>query len=129
MATASTSRLSVLLLEDDAQLAEMIQLSLGDEFEIDRAANAEEAKGLLGARAFDVLLCDHMMPGAQQGLEFLVEAMQYQPKASRILMTGYINPDLITRSMMVAGLTACMIKPFEMSELRRQLQQCAKPGR
>ena len=129
MATESKPRPSVLLLEDDTHLAEMIQLSLGGEFEIDRAANAEEAKGLLGARTFDVLLCDHMMPGAQQGLEFLVEAMQYQPKARRILMTGYINPDLIARSITVAGLAACMIKPFEMSELRRQLQQCAKPDR
>lgn len=129
MATASKPRPSVLLLEDDTPLADMIQMTLGDEFEIERAANAEEAKGLLGKQAFDVLLCDHMMPGRQQGLDFLVEIMEKYPKARRILMTGYINPDLITRSITVAGLTACLIKPFEMGELRRQLQQCTKPDR
>ncbi len=129
MATASRPRPSVLLLEDDAPLAEMIQVTLGDEFEIARAANAEEAKRLLGKHSFDILLCDHMMPGRQQGLDFLVEVMEKYPKASRILMTGYINPDLIARSITVAGLAACMIKPFEMSELRRQLQQCTQPDR
>lgn len=97
--------------------------SLGDDFDIERAANVEEAKMLLASRPFDVLLCDHMMPGKQQGLDFLVEAMQHYPRSKRILMTGYINPDLISRSTALAGLSACLTKPVNMSEVKRVLRQ------
>jgi DNA-binding NtrC family response regulator len=123
MTAEGRRRPAVLLLEDDALLAEMIQSTLSDEFEVDRAANADEAKLLLAARPFDILVCDHMMPGHQQGLEFLAEAMASHPKARRILMTGYINPDMITRSIKVAGLSACVIKPFEVRELRRHMHE------
>jgi len=123
MTAEGRPRPSVLLLEDDTPLADMIRLTLGDEFDIERAENAEEARLLLAARPFDVLLCDHMMPGKQQGLEFLVHAYEHHPKARRILMTGYINPDMLSRSVTVAGLTACLMKPFDMRELRRQLHE------
>lgn len=113
----------MLLLEDDTALAEMIVLSLGGEFEFERAANAEEARLLVSSRPFDILLCDHMMPGKQQGLEFLVYASEHHPKPRRILMTGYINPDMISRSVTVAGLTACLMKPFDMPTLRRHLHE------
>ena len=113
----------MLLLEDDTPLAEMIMFTLGEEFEIERAANAEEAKLLIAARSFDVLLCDHLLPGPQQGLEFLVEALESYPRARRILMTGYINPEMINRSVTVAGLSACLMKPVDMGELRRHLNE------
>ncbi len=125
MTDEDSQRPSVLLLEDDTSLAEMIMFTLGREFEIERAANAEEAGLLIAARSFDVLLCDYLLPGRQQGLEFLVEAMDRQPKARRILMTGYINPDMISRSITVAGLTACLMKPVDMGELRRHLHKAS----
>jgi len=129
MASERPKRASMLLLEDDAQLAEMIVLTLSDEFEIERAANADEAKLLLGARSFDLLLCDHMMPGKQQGLDFLVYAMEHHPAPRRILMTGYMNPDMLGRSVTVAGLSACLLKPFDMRELRRRLHECLAAGK
>jgi two-component system response regulator HupR/HoxA len=127
MAAEGRQRPSVLLLEDDTSLAEMVQLALGNEFEIERAATAEEAKLLLAARPFDILLCDHLLPGRQQGLEFLVEAMERYPQARRILMTGYVNADMISRSITVAGLSACVMKPFEMDGLRRHLHESLGP--
>lgn len=128
MGDATPARPSVLLLEDDAPLAEVVTLTLSDEFEIAHAATVEEAKGLLAGRTFDVLLCDHMMPGRQQGLNFLVEAMTRYPKSRRILLTGYMNPDLLSRSVAVAGLTACLIKPVPMDQLRLTLRQAAYAG-
>lgn len=110
-------------------MADMIIQRLGDEFEIERAANAGEARLLLSARPFDILLCDHLVPGKEQGLDFLVYASEHHPVPRRILMTGYINPDMISRSISVAGLSACLLKPFEMDALRRQLHESLKAGR
>lgn len=123
MAETSTARPSVLLLEDDTPLAEMIMNSLNAEFEIERAPNVEEAVMLLGSRKFDLLLCDHLMPGGKQGMDFLVDAQERFPAAKRVLMTGYLNPNLISRSMAVAGLSACMMKPFKMDDLKAELRK------
>lgn len=123
MADAPLSKPAMLLLEDDHVLAEMIVAALGGEFEIERAANVDEAVLLLGSRRFEVLLCDHMMPGGKQGLDFLVEAQERFPPAKRILMTGYMNPDLISRSMAVAGLSACLMKPLRMEDLKAQVRK------
>lgn len=123
MADASPSRPSVLLLEDDNPLSELIMSALAKEFDVERAANVEEAAMLLGSRQFDLLVCDHLMPGKKQGLDFLVEAQERFPKSRRILMTGYMNPDLISRSMAVAGLSACLMKPLRMDDLKAHLRK------
>lgn len=111
----------VLLLDDEVALTQLLSASLGREFEVEVATTAEEALLLLGARTFDALLCDHMLPGGRQGLEFLVTAMQVQPSAKRILMTGYMNPELISRSTEVAGLSAVLLKPASLQEFRQVL--------
>jgi len=116
-------RPSVLLLEDESQLSTALCATLSDEFDIEAATNAEEALLLLGSREFDVLLCDQMLPGKRQGLDFLAEAMLHQPKARRILVTGYLNPELLARSTSLVQLSACLLKPVEMDELRKTLRQ------
>lgn len=117
------SRPMVLLLEDDHQMANMIMGSLEQGFEFEHACNVEEAQLLLASRDYEVLLCDHLMPGDQQGLDFLVFAMAQHPQARRILMTGYMNPELLSRSVMVAGLSACIMKPVKMIDLERIMRE------
>ncbi|MBI3884587.1 MAG: response regulator [Opitutae bacterium] len=114
---------ALLLLEDEAELAAVTCVTLDDEFEIETAANVAEARLLLASRQFDVLVCDHLLPGRAQGLDFLVEALTLQPKARRILLTGYMNPELISRSVSVAQLSACLIKPISPESLRRTLHE------
>jgi len=43
--------------------------------------------------------------------------MELIPSSRRILMTGYTNPEFITRSMSLAGLSACLVKPVHASEV------------
>ena len=64
-----------------------------------------------------------MLPGKHQGLDFLMEALQQQPDVKRILMTGCLNPELLARSSTLAQLSACLIKPVEISRLRRELDE------
>ncbi len=122
MADAEAKRRpSILLLEDDIQLRSAMSDNLEAEFELETAANVEEAFLLLSTRSFDVLLCDQMVPGKKQGLDFLMEAQHRQPAARRILVTGYMNPELLSRSIALAGLHACLLKPVTMAELRKTL--------
>lgn len=111
----------VLLLEDEPQLTKAMCLNFEREFEIETAATADEALMLLASRQFDALLCDHMLPGRMQGLEFLVTAMKQQPAAKRILMTGYMNPDLLSRGVPLAELSALLLKPATVPQIRKAL--------
>ncbi len=63
-----------------------------------------------------------MLPGKRQGLDFLAEAMRQQPEARRILVTGYLNPELLTRGTALVQLSACLVKPVDIELLRQTLR-------
>jgi len=63
-----------------------------------------------------VIVCDHLMPD-EEGLAFLTRARTQFPKVQRILMTGYINPELLSRSTGLAGLAGCLMKPVAANDL------------
>ncbi len=122
MSNEPTPRPVLLILEDEPQLTLIICDLLGDDFEIETAENVNEALTLLGKRSFDILLSDQMLPGKKQGLDFLMEAMEQQPQAKRILMTGYLNPELLSRGTTMAGLSAVLLKPVDSVRLKEALR-------
>ena len=123
MKTEAISRPLLLLLEDEAGLVATLCENLAEQFEVVVAGTVAEARTLFARRKFDIILSDHMLPGKQQGLGFLMEALEKQPAVKRILMTGYLNPELLARSSALAQLSACLIKPVEMSRLRKELDE------
>jgi DNA-binding NtrC family response regulator len=121
MNAPNATRPTVLLLEDEPALAQAVLANLNNRFEFEVAANAEEAMLLLGTRRFDAILSDHMLPGKMQGLDFLVAALERQPSAKRVLITGYMNPDLLSRGASLAKLSAVLLKPTTMEHIRKVL--------
>ena len=118
----SKPRPSVLLIDDERPYLEMLRAGLSREFEIEAAQNTEEGEMRLAVGRYDAIVCDHLMPG-EKGLDFLIRASQRHPNTRRILITGYINPELLSRSMSVAKLARCIIKPVGISELARTLRE------
>ena len=127
MADETTARPALLLVEDEGTLVDALCSNLENEFEIEVARNVEEALLLLASRKFHIILSDHMLPGKLQGLDFLETAMHRQPEAKRILMTGYLNPELLDRSVTLANLSACLIKPVDMVRLRQEIRTAIGP--
>ena len=109
MATEATARPLLLLLEDESELVTILCESLRDEYQIEVAGTGEDAVQLLRSKKFDLILSDLMLPGKKQGLDFLQLAMVQQPQAKRILMSGYLNPELLARSVSLAQLSACLM--------------------
>lgn len=120
---AKPSRPLLLLVEDEATLVGALVANFEKEYDIEVAGTVDEARLLLGSRSYAVIVSDHMLPGQTQGLDFLIEAMERQPAAKRILMTGYLNADLLGRSVTLAQLSACLIKPVDIAKLRTELQR------
>lgn len=100
----------VLLVDDEPEMLKVLELGLREHFEVECAGSANEAEMMLATRSYDVMVCDHLMPD-EEGLAFLVRARRQFPRVQRILLTGYVNPDLLSRSSGVAGLAACLMKP------------------
>ncbi|HUL54915.1 MAG TPA: response regulator [Opitutaceae bacterium] len=110
------ARPRVLLVDDEPALLDAMQQGMTAEFDVETAKSAAEAETRIGKQSFAVLICDHMLPG-EAGLDFLVRMRELHPDMRRILLTGYINPELISRSVAVAELSACLLKPAHAAEL------------
>lgn len=111
----------VLLVDDEAQLLDSLGQELQETCKVFTASSAADADLRLAARRYDVIVCDHMLPG-EQGLDFLGRAMEMVPSTKRILMTGYTSPEFISRSMAIAGLSACLVKPVRASEIAEAIK-------
>jgi DNA-binding NarL/FixJ family response regulator len=116
-----TVRPAVLIVEDEPPLLDAMRQGLEKEYDVDAASTAEEATLLAATRKYDVIISDQLLPG-EQGLEFLMRVAAQQPSARRIMLTGYINPDLISRSVALANLSACLLKPISGAELTKAIR-------
>jgi len=112
---------AVLLVDDEPLLLDSLAQELQGSCRVTTAASAAEADLKLAARRYDVIVCDHMLPG-EQGLDFLSRAMELIPSTKRILMTGYTSPEFIGRSVAIAGLSACLVKPVRAAEIAEAIR-------
>jgi response regulator RpfG family c-di-GMP phosphodiesterase len=112
---------TVLLVDDEPLFLALLGKELNKTYRLYTAASVSQADLRLAARSFDVVICDHMLPG-EQGLDFLTRLSQMLPSTKRILITGYTNPEFIARSMQIAGLSACLVKPIKPSQITAAVQ-------
>ena len=115
------SRPAVLLVDDEPALLDSMRQGLETEFDLDFASSAEEAELMMATRTYDVVVSDHLMPG-EEGLQFLIRAEKRRPATQRILLTGYMNPELISRSVAVANLSSCLVKPVHAADLANAIK-------
>lgn len=115
-------RPAVLIIDDEPPLLDAMRQGLSHDFDVDAAPTAEEGTLLAATRKYDVIVCDQLLPG-EQGLEFLMRMAPLHPAARRIMLTGYINPDLISRSIASAQLSACLLKPISIPELAKAIRK------
>lgn len=118
---------AVLLVDDEAALLQAMRLTLEREFEIELATSAAEAELMMATRDYRVVVCDHLMPG-EEGLQFLIRASERFPHTHRILLTGYMNPELLTRSIALARLSACVLKPAPPAEVAKAIRDAIAAG-
>jgi len=107
---------SVLIVDDEQPFLKMLEQALVDDFQLVTLTSTGEAEKLMALHRFDIVVCDYLMPG-EMGLEFLVRCAERWPRTRRIMLTGYINPELLSRSVTIADLSACLLKPVRPTEL------------
>lgn len=116
---------AVLIVDDEKALSALYAEALSPLFETDVASSAREAGFLLHKKNYKVLVCDHLMPGGN-GLGFLVHVREEYPNTQRILVTGYMKPEMLLRSVNEAALYRYLLKPVSLPELVKTVEEAAK---
>ena len=80
-------------------------------FECATAADAAEARQLLTAEVFDLMLCDVTMPG-ESGFSLLAHAHDAHPELAVIMVTAIDSPST-TEPAARHGAYGCILKPFD----------------
>ncbi len=123
--TAKPKLGAVLLVDDEKPLLDLYCEALSSYFEVAVATNVKEAGFILHKKAFKVVVSDHLMPGGN-GLSFLVDAREEYPDMQRVLVTGYMKPEMLLRSVNEAALYRYLLKPVSLPELVKTVVEAAK---
>lgn len=116
---------AVLVIDDESPLLDLYRSALSPYFEVVAVSSVKEAQFALHKRAFRVVVADHMMPGGN-GLSFLVQVREEYPEAARILVTGFMKPEMLLRAVNEAAVFRYLVKPVELREFISVVRDAAK---
>lgn len=121
----SAPKAAVLVVDDEAPILDMFKTALSPHFEVTTASSVKEAELALRKRDFRVVVADHLMPGGN-GLSFLVHVREEYPASARVLVTGYMKPEMLLRAVNEAAVFRYLVKPVAIKELVSVVQDAAK---
>lgn len=116
---------SVLLVDDERALLDVFAETLRPQFEVETATSTREAEFILRKKSFKVVVADHLMPGGN-GMSFLVRCREEFPHMQRVLVTGYMKPEMLLRSVNEAALFRYLLKPVQLPDLLKIVQDAVR---
>lgn len=120
-----TGKDAVLLIDDERPLLDVYAAALSTWFDVSTATCVKEAELLLRQKKFKVIISDHLMPGGN-GMGLLVRVREEYPEMQRVLVTAYMKPEMLLRSVNEAALFRYLLKPVALAELVNVVQEAAK---
>jgi putative two-component system response regulator len=104
-------RARVLVVDDEQTLAELIARVLADGgYRTDVASTVQQARSLLTAFHFDLVLCDLNLPG-ESGFELLEHVYREHPDTGAVVVSGADDPDVALTALEL-GAYGYVVKPF-----------------
>lgn len=116
----ASSRLRVLVVDDDQATVDTMAAILGNEVEVTTCTSPMAALRSISGAEFDVICSDYTMPG-MTGVELLGRVSTQAPHAGCLLITGAIEH--IDRS---AGDYYVLLKPYDPDRLVRLVRQLGR---
>jgi len=118
----------VLLVDDDASLAEAVQAVLESRgYQVARAVDGEAGLQAAEQHEYDVLLTDFRMPGLG-GMQLLEKVKSARPALPVVMMTAFSTTDRVIEATK-KGAFDYLIKPFEMPELLEVISKAVASSR
>lgn len=118
----------ILCVDDEPNVLRALSWLLQKEFEVVTATSGQEGLDRVRGDRFDVVISDQRMPG-MSGVDFLTAVKAADPRAVRILLTGYSDLQAVLRSVNEAEIFRYISKPWNISELPGIVAQAAEIAR
>lgn len=124
---ATPARFRLLFIDDEARITRALKALFRD-YEVYTANDPRSAAQLAKDRDIDVVVCDQRMP-AMLGAECLRDVRQAQPRAMRVLLTGYSDLKSVLGSVNDGEVFRFVNKPWDNRELRDLIKTAAQIAR
>jgi two-component system, NtrC family, response regulator PilR len=111
---------SILVVDDEEVMREFLYEVLED-FEVEKAADGDEAIARLKVRRFDLIITDMKMPRVT-GEEVVRFVRGTHPDSKIIVISGYSSLPSVTNTMGF-GINAFLSKPFTITQLRVEVKK------
>jgi len=110
-------KFKLLLVDDEADILDSLKRTFRLDYDVVTANSGAESIALLKTEQFDLIICDQKMSDVT-GDAVLKLALQTQPDAIRILLTGYSDMESLVRSVNEASIYKYLSKPWEPEDLK-----------
>ena len=119
---------AILIVDDDDQLRQSFQKLLSEEgYEVRTSATGEAGLEAVRQSMPDLVIMDVRMPG-MSGLEAFRAMREIEPKLPVIIMTAFGTTDTAIEATKM-GAFDYVLKPFEIPDILRQIEQALEAGR
>ena len=108
---------TLLFVDDEPDIVDSLARTFRKGYRTLRAHSGAEAKAIIDQEHLDLIICDQRMSGIT-GDQVLKFALEKQPKAIRILLTGYADMEALVRCINDAQIYKYLPKPWEPEMLR-----------
>lgn len=124
-----TTRLAVLIVDDDALVLRTVERALFADFDITTATSSKQAMDALsGPRQFAAIVADLRMPGGD-GLELLQFVRARYPNMVRIMLSGMTQMRDAIAAVNEGQVFRLLTKPFQLATMRQTLQAAVEQHR
>ncbi len=123
----SAKPIKILCIDDEARILRALK-ALFRHHEVYITSDPQEAIRIAKDADIDVIVCDQRMP-VMMGVEVLREIRAVQPRAMRILLTGYADLQAILGSVNEGEVFRYVNKPWDNRELTALVELAAKIAR
>jgi len=107
----------VLIVDDEDAILESLEFTLGAEYRVFTAHNGREGLEIFEREDIALVIADQNMP-AMTGVEFLEKVIERDPRAIRMMLTGYADISSLARAVNSGRIYRYITKPWEPDELR-----------
>lgn len=117
-----SDRLSILLVEDDDELRELlVEVLKENEYYVEGASSGPEAVEKARETPFDLVITDIRM-GEMNGLDTLLEVREETPDFESMVITGYADEDIPAQALRL-GVGEYLKKPFELKDFVKAVER------
>jgi len=112
----------VLVVDDEDAILESIELTLGTQYRVFTANNGRDGLEIFDREQIALVIADQNMPG-MSGVEFLEKVIDCDPRAIRMMLTGYADISSLARAINSGRIYRYITKPWESDELRINIKR------